>query len=119
MRRLTWSAVVILILVAWHPFPGRRSLSGQVRTLTVAPNTSDDMRDWDNTVNRMLRTRELEVRLEREDTLLPGRRVEQLDQYDNGVRVWGGSVSRQLEGVTAASFFGTLYADIALDVPPT
>ncbi len=53
------------------------------------------------TVNRMVRAHELEVRRTRSDTLLPGRTIEQLDQYYQGVRVWGGSVSRQLIGSQA------------------
>lgn len=92
---------------------------GQARTLAVRSEDAATLRAWDNTVNSMLRTRELERRLERDDTLLPGRTIEQLDQYHQGVRVWGGSVNRQLDGQFAVSVFGTLYADIAMDVTPT
>ena len=77
------------------------------------------MLDWDNTVNRMLRTDELRVRQRRADALLPGRSIERLAQYYKGVRVWGGDVSRQLDGSSPASVFGTIYADIAVDVSPT
>ena len=119
MRRLTLAIGVALVLVAWHPFPGGRALHGQVRATTVAPGTLDGVRDWDNTVNRMVRTSELQVRLQRADTLIPARTIEQLDQYYQGLRVWGGSVSRQLEGLTAISVFGVLYSDIAVDTTPT
>jgi bacillolysin len=98
---------------------GRTASQSQVKALTVAPTTIAAVRDWDVSVNRMVRAHELEVRRTRSDTLLPGRTIEQLDQYFQGVRVWGGSVSRQLIGSQAASVFGQLYADIAVDVVPT
>ena len=119
MRRLTLAIGITLVLVTWQPISWERTVHGQIRALTVAPNTLDGVRDWNNTVNRMLRTSELQVRLQRADTLIPGRTIEQLDQYYNGVLVWGGSVSRQLAGGSAISVFGTLYADIALDITPT
>ena len=117
MRKL--ALAVALVLVAWHAFPWERTVYGQSRVMTVVPNTPEGVRDWDNMVNRMLRTRDLQVRLERADTLIPARTIEQLDQYYKGLRVWGGSVSRQLDGLTAISVFGVVYADIALDTTPT
>src|SRR5262245_55430158 len=97
----------------------RTASQSQVKPLTIAPASGAAVRDWDITVNRMLRARELEVRLSRNDTLLPGRTVEQLDQYHQGVRVWGGSLSRQLVGNLAVSVFGQLYEDISVNVEPT
>jgi bacillolysin len=97
---------------------GHTASQSQVRTLTISPNTIAAVRDWDVTVNRMVRSHELEIRRTRSDTLLTGRTIEQLDQYYKGVRVWGGSVSRQLIGSQAVSAFGQLYADITVDVVP-
>jgi thermolysin len=99
--------------------PGERTVHGQGRAIAVSPDTPGAIRDWGNTVNRMLRTDELRVRQERADTLLPGRSIERLAQYYRGVRVWGGDVSRQLEGPNTISVFGTVYSAIALDVTPT
>jgi len=82
MRRGLLMLGMVLVLVAWHPLPGNRGVlsgqAGQARALTVAPPNSDGLRDWDNTISRMLRSDELQVRLEREDTLLPGRTIQQL-----------------------------------------
>ena len=113
-RRLAAVTVLVSLLAA-----GRPTSQSQVRALTVAPSTLAAVREWDATVNRMVRTRELEVRRIRSDTLLPGRTIEQLDQYYQGVGVWGGSVNRQLIGSQAVSVFGQLYADIAVDVAPS
>ena len=119
MRRVLAGLGAGIVLALWHPFMPVPALKSQVRVQTVAPTTAGAVRDWDNTVNSMVRTRELQVRLQRPDTLMPGRTLEQLDQYYNGVRVWGGGVSRQLDGLTAISIFGTIYPDIALDSTPT
>ncbi len=119
MRRLTLAIGATLVLVAWHTFFAEHSVHGQVRVTTVAPSTPNGVRDWDDTVNRMLRTSDLQVRLQRADTLIPARTIEQLDQYYRGVRVWGGNISRQVDGRTAVSVFGVLYSEIAIDVTPT
>jgi bacillolysin len=95
------------------------TLHGQGRVLTALSETAGAVLDWDNTVNRMVRTDELRVRQRRTDTLLPGRSIERLAQYYKGVRVWGGDISRQLDGSSTASVFGTIYADVAVDVSPT
>ena len=87
-RRLAAVTVVFSLLAV-----GRTASQSQVKALTVAPATVAAVRDWDVTVNRMVRAHELEVRRTRSDTLLPGRTIEQLDQHYQGVRVWG--VQRQ------------------------
>jgi bacillolysin len=112
-RRLAAVTALFSLLAA-----GRPASQSQIRALTVAPATLAAVREWDATVNRMVRAHELEVRRTRSDTLLPGRTIEQLDQYYEGVRVWGGNVSRQLIGSQAVSVFGQLYEDIAVDVVP-
>lgn len=120
MRRVLGSVAVLLVAYAVVTgMPAQWTVHGQGRMLTAASETAGAVRDWDNTVNRMLRTDELRVRLERPDTQLPGRTMEQLDQYHRGVRVWGGALSRQLEGATAVSVFGTIYGDISIDTAPT
>src|SRR4051812_36862594 len=115
MRRGLFMLGIALVLVAWHPVPGNRGVlsgqSSQVQALTAAPPTRDALLDWDNTIARMLRTDDLHVRLQQEASLLPGRTIQQLDQYSKGVRVWGSSLSRQLEGSTVVSVFGSIYVD--------
>ncbi len=127
MRHLISAIALTLVVVLWHPFLGERALLGQVgerplsgqgRGLTVAPTTLNDVRDWDNTINSMVRTDELRVRQERADTLVVGRSIERLAQYYRGVRVWGGDISRQLDGASAVSAFGTVYEGLDFDVTP-
>jgi bacillolysin len=120
VRRLASAiAVTFVVFFAWHSIREPRTLYAQVRAQTVAPSAPADVRDWDNTASRLLRSGELRVRLQRADTLLPRRTIEQLDQYHRGVRVWGGSLSRQLDDSSAVSVFGVIYAGITLDPTPT
>ena len=50
--------------------------------------------------------------------MLGGREHERLDQYHQGVRVFGGELVRQADGGQTVSVFGALYAGIGLDVEP-
>lgn len=110
------------VLVAWLPPPGAPTVvlgqAAPAQAVTIASAGSADLRDWDNAINQMLRADELQVRLERADTLIPGRTVQQLDQYYLGVPIWGAGVSRQLDGPVAVSVFGVLYQDPIVDVKP-
>src|SRR4051794_20825285 len=102
VRRLGSTIGITLVLfVAWHSVRAPRALHAQVRAQTVTPSVPADVRDWDNTANRLLRSGELRVRLQHADTLVPRRTVEQLDQYHRGLRVWGGTLSRQLDDSAA------------------
>jgi hypothetical protein len=118
MRPLT-SAIGITLVVLWHPFLVERTVFGQARALTIAPTSLNGVRVWDDTINRMVRTRELRVRQERAYTLVVGRSIERLAQYRRGVRVWGSDVSRQVDGTSAVSVFGTVYEGLNFDVTPT
>ena len=75
---------------------GRRTARPErpaVARCIIAPDSAAATGDWGTIVDRMVRGDELRVRLTRTDTLIAGRSVEQLTQYYQGVRVWGGSVA--------------------------
>ena len=115
-RRLAVTIVLGFLVLGLRQRP---VIHAQVQLQTISPSTAQELRDWDATVNRMLRANELQIRSERADTLVPGRTIQQLDQYVSGVRVWGGTVSRQLNSDTAISVFGSLYSDVGIDLSPT
>ena len=119
MRRVIPVTALAVTLLAWHTGSHQPLLLAQTASTVVAPTTANAVRQWDTDVNRMVRNGELHVRLERADTLLPGRTLQQLDQYANGVRIWGAGVSRQLSGADAVSVFGVLQNAIDIDVTPT
>lgn len=119
MRRVIPATAAAVMLLAWHHGSQMSPLHAQAAAKTiVAPRTVDAVRQWDVEVNRQLRNGALRVRRERVDTLMAGRRHQQLDQYVNGVRVFGGSMSRQLSGDTAVSLFGELQNIGDIDVTP-
>jgi hypothetical protein len=73
------------------------------RALSIAPDSANATRDWGAVVDRMVRGDELRVRLERSDTMLPGRSVEQLTQYyRTPARIWE-CASRDTPGSARAS----------------
>ena len=119
MRRVIPATALAVTLLAWHTGSQQRPLIAQTQSTVVAPTTVNAVRQWDDVVNRMVRSGELQVRRERADTLVTGRTLQQLDQYANGVRIWGASVSRQLSGTSAVSVFGELQSAENADVVAT
>ena len=111
--RLLLACGVALLAVAG---PSGQSPSG--RTLIIAPDSAAATGDWGAIVDRMARGGELRVRVDRNDTLIAGRSVEQLTQYYRGLRVWGGSVAREFDGPSLVSVFGTIYQGLDFDVAP-
>jgi thermolysin len=95
-----------------------RPLRAQVRPRTVRATSFADLRTWDATVDGMTRDGSLRLRRTIADTELPGRSHERLDQYYQGVRVYGGDIAHQIDHGLSVSIFGTIYENIDLDVRP-
>jgi Zn-dependent metalloprotease len=89
------------------------------RTQRIAAVTAADLRAWDSQVDRMVRSRELEMRLDREDTLIEGRRHTRYTQTVNGVPIYGADVARQTDerGLTV-SIFGEVHEGVNVDTTP-
>ena len=116
-RVTTVAAFVALAIVAAtreSPVFGRQS--GLTRLAAVAPA---ELRAWDAQVDRMIRDGELQLRLEREDTLVPGRRHRRFVQTVGGIPIYGADVVRQADdiGVTI-SMFGSVYDGVAIATEP-
>jgi Zn-dependent metalloprotease len=95
-------------------------LQGQEpRVSRVAALSSSELRVWDGAVDRMVRDGSLRLRLDREDTVVPGRRHRRFTQTVGGVPVYGGDVVRQTDaaGLTI-SIFGTLHEGIGVPTEP-
>lgn len=106
------AGTVIAASLAW---PLQAQPAGPLR---IAATAAPELGAWDAELARMLRAGDLRARQVRDDTLLPGRIHERMDQYFKGVRVFGGDVARQLEGSRTLSVFGVVYRDIDLDPTP-
>ena len=108
---LTVSVTLVLALY-------RGTVQAQSQPQTIAAITGPALRAWDASVDLMRRDGSLQLRRSDEDSLLPDRRHERMDQYYKGVRVFGGDVTRQTEHGLTVSIFGTIYSDIDLSVDP-
>jgi bacillolysin len=113
-------AVPGVVAIAATLFISSPPLRGQeTRLRHIAAVRPADLRTWDSQVDRMIRSRELEMRLDREDTLIPGRRHTRYTQTVNGVPIYGADVARQTDenGLTV-SIFGDLYDGVAIATTP-
>jgi thermolysin len=114
--------VKLLLLAAAVAIVSRGGIApavrAQARPTAVAATSPADLRVWDAAVDRMTRDGDLRLRRSAEDTLMPGRVHERLDQVHRGVRVFGGDVARQTSSGLTVSIFGTIYPDIDIDVTP-
>jgi Zn-dependent metalloprotease len=117
MRRVSiGAAIAVSAVFVVTPQP-----SGQSRLFSAITATSanvDVLRDWDTRTDRMLRAGDLRRGDEREDTLMPGRRHERLEQLFQGVPVWGGGLTRQTDRGSTVSIFGSLYESIDVSTDP-
>jgi bacillolysin len=117
MYRLSLSPFVVLIcvsvLTAQSP---SRFPSG---TIAVTTQSAALLRQWDATVDSLVRAGQLVRRKVQTDTLLPGRTHERYDQYASGVRIAGGDVARQTRSGSTESIFGTLHDVSELRTDPT
>lgn len=113
---MRWSASWLaggLLVVAPSLFAGD---PGGVRVNASTPN---EVREWDARIEQLVRQGALRLERTEEDTLLPGRRHQRLDQVHKGVRVEGGQLVRQVgETGEVLSVFGTFFDGMALDVTP-
>ena len=108
---VTATLVAAAVTVVWGQAPrGRR--------LDVAASGVREIREWDARTTRMERAGQLRERAVLEDTVLRGRRHERLDQYHNGVRVFGGDVARETDGQVTLHVMANLYAGIDQDTSP-
>jgi len=94
--------------------------SRQRHLALVAAGSPSELRAWDAEIDRMIRERRLELRRDREDPLVAGRRHRRFSQLVDGVPVYGADIVRQSDeiGVTQ-SVFGTLYDPVNLPTRAT
>jgi thermolysin len=90
----------------------------QASTLRVNATSVTDLRTWDQFVTAQERTGALRVTGIARDPSLPARTVERLQQYHQGVPVWGAEVVRDSDGGVPMSIFGELSAAFTLDTRP-
>lgn len=103
------AAACFTVAVQSQERAGRRSL-----------NATDfrELRAVDRALVQMERSGELRLRKRQVDTMIPGRVHERLDQYHQGVPVFGADLVRQVESGTTISVFGAIQHGIGIDTTP-
>lgn len=115
-RKLTALAVVITLAILVQDTGQAQDLS----LLQVHATQLDDLRSWDNYVAARERTGNLRVLTVDDDPLVPARRIERLQQFHDGVPIWGATIVRDLDRSNVPqSFFGVLSPDLTLSVVPS
>jgi thermolysin len=93
-------------------------LDAQVRSDTIVATSDTAILALDSSIDRLVRSRDLVVRRADVDALVVGRMHEHMEQFYDGVRIYGGGLTRQTNNGLTVSIFGTMYRDISLDVVP-
>jgi thermolysin len=90
----------------------------QASALRFNATTATDLRSWDQFVTAQERTGTLRVSQVSRDPSLPARTIERLQQYHQGVPVWGAEVVRDADGGVPTSIFGDVSAAFSLETQP-
>jgi thermolysin len=90
----------------------------QLTTLRFKATTGDELRTWDGYVRARERAGDLRITQAVRDPSFPLRTIERLQQYSNGVPVWGAQVVRDVDRGVPISMFGELSADLDIDPQP-
>jgi thermolysin len=90
----------------------------QTTTLRFSATTANDLRSWDQFVTSQERAGGLRVRQVAQDPSVPSRTVERLQQYHQGIPIWGAEVVRDSDRGVPVSIFGELSAQLDVDTLP-
>jgi len=118
MKRAIVVTIVLGIGLQWQASARQDPAAGEADALRISATDAASVREWDARVERWTDTGELRRLRVTPDTLLPNRVHERLQQFHEGVPVFGASVRRQLEGPLTVSLFGTVFTSIDVPVTP-
>lgn len=109
------TAIVVTVATA-RPVSQTEVLSDPLMLTATNPTR---LREADVLVDRMVRLNDLQVTEVLADALVPGHQHEHFAQFYNGVRVFGGNVTRQTASGLTVSVFGQVYPNVTIDTEPT
>jgi bacillolysin len=90
----------------------------QPSSLRFSATTANDLRTWDRFISAQERAGGLRVAQVEQDPSLPSRTIERMQQYYQGIPIWGAEVVRDSDGGVPVSIFGDVSAQFDLDVRP-
>jgi bacillolysin len=120
LNRFAFGAVFLALLTT--PTLATAQLPASNGLLTLAAGSGSALtalREADTLVNQLTRDGSLRLVTREGDSLVPGRAHERLQQFHNGIPVFGADVTRQTAQGLPVSVFGTLHIGIEMDTTPT
>jgi thermolysin len=115
MKRVMAIGVAATALFVWLEVGAAQQPSTLRFRATAA---AADLRNWDQFVTAQERAGTLRVHQLTQDPSLPARTIERLQQYHQGVPVWGAEVVRDSDRGVPVSIFGELSATPDVDTRP-
>jgi Zn-dependent metalloprotease len=115
MKRTTAVAAAIAATLTFSLVVGRAQQPSRVQ---IRATTGNELRTWDGWVTQALRSGELRASRVDRDPLLPTRAIERLQQYHNGVPIWGSQIVRDSSNGVAESIFGELSPPLTIGTEP-
>ncbi len=119
LNRLVFGAVTLALLTLAASVAAQPQAPNGVLTLSAGSGSAiTALREADTLVNQLTRDGSLRITRQDPDPLLPGRSHERLQQFHQGVPVYGAEVTRQTASGLPISVFGTLHVGIDLETTP-
>lgn len=122
MRRIPSLVLVLVVLLGLARLvaaPQQQPVRGDTPQSPASRDEATALALQDVRVNGMVQRGQLSVRSVEPDLVLPGHQHERFEQYVNGVRIFGGDITRQSVEGTTTSIFGTFYDTVAIGTTPT
>lgn len=115
MRRAACAALALAgIFFVFHA----RGSAQQISVLRVHATVGAELRTWDAYVSQATRDGELRTRQVVRDPAMPTHTIERLEQFHQGVRVWGAEAVRDSERSVTQWLFGALSPELTITVEP-
>ena len=111
--------IVLLVAIAAVALSLDRGAAQQSSAVLIKATTAAELRTWDGYVTARERSGELQVMRSERDPSLPSRIVERLQQYHEGVPVWGAQVVRDTTNGVPESMFGDVSPSLTISTTPT
>jgi bacillolysin len=114
MKRLIAAAAAAGALMLWLDVGSAQ----QPSTLRIAATTAVELRTWDGYVTAQQRAGDLRPLSVESDPSIPARTIERLQQYHQGVPVWGSQVVRDSDRGVPESIFGEVSQALPVSTQP-
>src|SRR5688572_14291236 len=113
MTRLTAAALAVsgIFFVFHQSGAAQQPAPSQIRATRIA-----ELRAWDDFVVRAERAGDLRVQSTAVDPVASNRRIDRLQQFHRGLRVWGADIVRQSEGGAVQWLFGAVSSGIGIPI---